>query len=287
MSHQPTLPGFDNAISSPALADGAAPSDLPAGPTTGPCGPDRALASHSASPELAQGYLILDTSGRNSVASSRSADLQRCLESRLQADLAETGSPLYVLTWKRWDMQSGPQICALRASARRTSDSASGLLGWQTPVVQDSKQSGLAPSGTGQSLKLSFEVQKVAWPTPTTRDWKGPQGRAYRGEAQDLPASTQMAGWPTPAQTDHKGGYQGVRMRNGELSTDRLDVVAQIAGPARITDTGVLLTGSTAGMESGGQLNPALSRWLMGYPPEWDDCGVTAMPSSRKSRRRL
>jgi len=30
----------------------------------------------------------------------------------------------------------------------------------------------------------------------------------------------------------------------------------------------------------------SFGRWLMGYPPEWDDCAVMAMPSSRKSRRK-
>lgn len=38
----------------------------------------------------------------------------------------------------------------------------------------------------------------------------------------------------------------------------------------RITCLGELLTGYAAGMVSGGQLNPALPRWLMGFPKSWD-----------------
>lgn len=75
------------------------------------------------------------------------------------------------------------------------------------------------------------------------------------------------------------------RRPDGSKATVSLNAVAKITGPTRVTAHGEVLTGSDAGMESGGQLNPEHSRWLMGYPPEWDACAVTAMPSSRKPPR--
>ena len=288
-----------NAISSQASEAGASHSGSQDGQTTVLFGPAPALASLSARQAQEQGLLMSGTSGRTGITSSASASLQSYLASRLQAKTASAGSILYRLTWKQRDTPSLRKIYALRASARRTSDSASGLSGWPTPIRQDASDSARTTTAAQKwktddklaAAHTSLDAARLAgWPTPTTADTgsqaplpemaKAMFGKPSRRMQED------MAGWPTPAQTDHKGGYEGGRIRDGKLSTDRLDVTAQIAGPARLTASGEMLTGCSAEMESGGQLNPAHSRWLMGYPPEWDDCAVTAMPSSRKSQPR-
>lgn len=295
MSDLTTCVDSRSAISSPESASGATPFGSPDGLMTDLFGLVPVRANLSARQAKDLGLLTSGTYGRTSTGSSKSVALQRSLESRLQAKTQALGSTLYTLTWKVWATPSGPSRFRLRASVRRTS--GIDFSGWPTPTAALAEkgvrtfEGGLIEAMRNHGPDLAAVACLTGWPTTTATDAVRSPAQEFMTPNVTLNHAAVLAGWRTPtcqSPNSLRGNGQDPARRAEQGHTinltDEVNWLKDNPHPARLTASGEMLTGSCAGMESGGQLNPAHSRWLMGLPAVWDDCAPTATPSTRKRR---
>ena len=155
------------------------------------------------------------------------------------------------------------------------------LSGWKTPCVPNGGRIsgnqtdiGKHQDGTKAQIGLENEAKLSGWTTPTSTERSG-QGPAN----ESLTLDARLASWATP------------KVASGDYQNSGTEKILNLQGQVRLTAFGETPIGYLLGpngweiVPASGQLNAEHSRWLMGLPHVWDDCGVTAMASSRKRRK--
>lgn len=204
------------------------------------------------------------------------------------------GTPERFLERKRESMGRGSQSMGISLSDLNMQ--AQAWAGWTTPQAHDTSGRSLgqkAIHGTKHGCAcLVRDAEISGWNTPRATD--GSHGGPNQAGGA-LSADAAIAGWKTPCTPNGGRSMSTERMDatgrtlDGKKHTASLEHEVKFAdGPARLLADGTILTGFSAEMESGGQLNPRFSGWLMGYPPEWCEAAIScqlATPSRKKAKQ--
>lgn len=219
------------------------------------------------------------TYGLRSSASSESAALQASLANRLPELMASHGSTMYSLTWKTKTTPLGRRICQLAARERPIEDS--GYSGWPTPTAKitaggeyKDTEMAIARCMGPHANDLRDFVRMVPWPTPIVQNSKHATASPKQKDKKTLDVLTRMALLGTPTSRDWKDGATTLQNTPVNALLGR-----QVLGIKR--------DGSDAQTENQGRLNPAFSRWLMGFPKAWCEAAIEAwhqMPINRRKR---
>lgn len=180
---------------------------------------------------------------------------------------------------------------------------AAQMTGWGTPRVSDgtlAETTTMPPSGPRSRLELEVLLTGSASPLPPTASEvmtkssetnvpsaDSPTPRTANAldqpmTATNMKSSTEsftLVGWATPGARDHKDtpGMSATGVNPDGSIRNRLDQLGRQVG---------LTNCSPAETARPAALNPAFSRWLMGYPVEWCRAAIRVTRATPTPRRK-
>ena len=163
---------------------------------------------------------------------------------------------------------------------------------WPTPLATDGKDLIRTPrmAGDFQKLGQALMMQLGLWRTPTASD--DHRGNVPRMDGRQEGLTNQVAArlglWGTPRASISLTRSSSRRAKNLARIEDQIFLLDMMVKDEEDTDTGIPPYWFRVRMDARGRylpLNPEFTRWLMGYPSEWDAYVPMGTRSSRKLAR--
>ena len=184
---------------------------------------------------------------------------------------------------------SGPVLVLVSPSRQRVKEKGGATIDTCGRNGSGSSESRALQLSLESRLKARFDMAGSTLFRQTWSEKVTPSGRRYSAHtASALRTSgngcgSRLSPWATASSRDWKDtGGMAVTGTNpdGSLRSrlDQLPRQAHLSGPPE--------NGFPVGTEKPGVLNPSLSRWLMGYPMDWDLCAMEIERSSVRSSRK-